>query len=347
MSPTTVSGQLISSLLTVIITTSPTPSAPSTELISAILSSFRNHCATLLSCRVIVVFDTYDRIASHARLKKGQVTPEGAKTFDIYKQKVRELILEEFVHDDKERKLDYGQGKAEFGYSGVEANFVPFSIAQTADKRVTCIEPSKRLGFGLAIRSALRLTETPFIWVQQHDWPLVSDVPLESLLNVMWATEDDESAPVKYICFPSVRLLSYADSAHVARFPELKGLTSSLKRDFITESGVSVPLTPMFFWHDKPHLVSTQHYLSRIFPTRLSIPRGAFIEDTVGQRARNQMKQGDWSKWATWLYYPEDGKRLCLRHLQGRTWEGSEKESEKKALWRDRNAKQSTNPVDQ
>ncbi|KAI1642555.1 uncharacterized protein F4817DRAFT_292209 [Daldinia loculata] len=345
MSPTTVSGQPISSLLTVIITTSPTPSAPSTELISAILSSFRSHCATLLFCRVIVVFDTYDRIAPHARLKKGQVTLEGAKTFDLYKQEVRELILGEFVHNDKERRLDYGQGKAEFGYSGVEANFVPFSIAQTVDKRVTFIEPSKRLGFGLAVRSALRLTETPFVWVQQHDWPLISDVPIEPLLNVMWATEDDESAPVKYICLPSIRLLSYADSAHVARFPELKGLTSSIKRDFIMESGVSVPLTPMFFWHDKPHLVSTQHYLSRIFPTRLSIPRGAFIEDTVGQRARNQMKQGDWIKWATWLYYPESGQRLCLRHLQGRTWEGSEKESEKKVLWRDRNAKQSTDPV--
>ncbi|KAF3054839.1 putative feruloyl esterase-like protein [Daldinia childiae] len=342
MSPITVSGQPISNLLTVIITTSPTPSAPSTELISAILSSFRSYCTTLLFCRVIVVFDTYDRIASHARLKKGQVTPEGAKTFDLYKQEVRELILGEFVHDDKERRLDYGQGKAEFGYSGVETNFVPFSIAHTVDKRVIFIEPSKRLGFGLAIRSALRLTETPFAWVQQHDWPLISDVPIEPLLDVMWATEDDESAPVKYVCLPSIRLLSYADSAHVARFPELKGLTSSLKRDFITKSGVNVPLTPMFFWHDKPHLVSTQHYLSRIFPTRLSIPRGAFIEDTVGQRARNQMKQGDWIKWATWLYYPEDGQRLCLRHLQGRTWQGSEKELEKKALWRDRNAKQST-----
>ncbi|KAI0101080.1 hypothetical protein F4814DRAFT_432218 [Daldinia grandis] len=347
MSPTTIPSQPISSLLTVIITTSPTPSAPSPELISAILSSFRSYCEILLSCRVIVVFDTYDRIASHARLKKGQVTPEGAKTFDLYKQEVKELILGEFIRDDQDRKLDYGQGEAEFGYSGVEANFVPFSIAQTVDKRITFIAPSKRLGFGLAIRSALRLTETPFVWVQQHDWPLVSDVPLEPLLNVMWATRDDESAPVKYICLPSIRLLSYANSAHVARFPELKGLTSSLKRDFIPESGVSVPLTPMFFWHDKPHLVSTQHYLSRIFPTRLSIPRGAFIEDTVGQRARNQMKQGDWIKWATWLYYPEDGQRLCLRHLQGRTWEGSEKESEKKVLWRDRNAKQSANPVNQ
>ncbi|KAI8959388.1 hypothetical protein F5Y11DRAFT_303885 [Daldinia sp. FL1419] len=335
----------MSDLLTVIITTSPTPSAPSTELISAILSSFRNHCRELLSCRVIIVFDTYDRIASHSRLKKGQVTPEGARTFDLYMQNVKELILGEFIQHDNGRILTHKGGEAEFGYSAVEANSVSFSITQTVDVRVTFITPSKRLGFGLAVRSALRLTETPFVWVQQHDWPLVSDVPLEPLLDVMQTTGNDKSAPVKYICLPSIRLLSYADSAHVARFPALKALTSSLKRDFRTKSGESIPLTPMFFWHDKPHLVSTSHYLSRIFPTRLSIPRGAFIEDTVGQRARNQMKEGDWVKWATWLFYPENGQKLCLRHLQGRTWEGSEKELEKKALWRDRNTRSSIDLV--
>ncbi|KAI1407880.1 hypothetical protein F5Y13DRAFT_120640 [Hypoxylon sp. FL1857] len=339
MPPPIMSGQPISSLLTVIITTSPTPSAPSTELISAILSSFRSYCESLLSCRVIVVFDTYDRITSHPRLKKGQVTADGAKTFDLYKQNVKELILTEFGDNEGQQTLTHGQGEAEFGYSGIETNFVPFLLSQTTDRRITFIEPTKRLGFGLAVRSALRLTETPFVWVHQHDWPLVSDIQLGPLLDIMQDTEADENIPVRYVCLPSVRLLSYADSAHVTQFPMLKGLTASLKRNFRTESGASVPLTPMFFWHDKPHLASTKHYLSRVFPTRLSILRGAFIEDTIGQRARNQMKEGDWAKWATWLYYPDDGQRLCLRHLQGRTWEGAEKESEKKVLWREKNAK--------
>ncbi|KAI1800221.1 hypothetical protein F4811DRAFT_47642 [Daldinia bambusicola] len=337
MSSTAISAQPVPSLLTIIITTSPTPSAPSTELVSTILSSFRNHCPALLLCRVIVVFDTFDRIASHARLKKGQVTTEGAKTFDLYKKNVTELFLSEFTHHGNEKVISYDQAEAEFGYDGVDSNFVPFSISRTVDKRITFVAPSKRLGFGLAVRSALRLTETPFVWVQQHDWSLVSDIPVEPMLNVMRATQDDERSPVKYICLPSIRLLSYADSAHVVRFPELRRLTSNLKQEFVTESGEKLPLTPMFFWHDKPHLASTQHYLSRIFPSRLSIPRGAFIEDTVGQRARNQMKQGDWLKWATWIYYPENGQRLCLRHLQGRTWEGSEKELAKKAIWRDQN----------
>ncbi|KAI1212113.1 uncharacterized protein F4807DRAFT_387993 [Annulohypoxylon truncatum] len=345
MSHAGASAQPVSSQLTVIITTSPTPSAPSTELISAILSSFRSHCSLLLSCRVIVVFDTYDRIATHARLKKGQVTPDGARTFDDYKRNVRKLILKEFRQDDSEENLVEGHGEAEFGHSAVEANFVSFLTSQTVDEQVTFIEPAKRLGFGLAVRSALRLTTTPFVWVQQHDWPLVSDITLEPLLDIMRRSESDENTPVKYICFPSIRLLSYADSAHVTHFPMLKGLTASLKRDFVMESGVSVPLTPMFFWHDKPHLASTQHYLSRVFPTRLSMSRGAFIEDTIGQRSRNQMKLGNWVKWATWLYYPDNGERLCLRHLQGRTWQGTEKELEMKAIWMARNTQQ-TNHVE-
>ncbi|KAI1091403.1 hypothetical protein F5B19DRAFT_276918 [Rostrohypoxylon terebratum] len=342
MSPAVVSGQSVSDQLTVIITTSPTPSAPSTELISAILSSFRNHCTLLMSCRIIVVFDTYDRVAAHARLKKGQVTADGARTFDQYKQNVRELVLKEFNRDNMGKNLVRGEGQAEFGHSVVETNIVPFLTLQTADKQIIFIEPTKRLGFGLAVRSALRLTTTPFVWVQQHDWPLVSDITLEPLLDIMRISGSDVDVPVKYICLPSVRLLSYAGSAHVTHFPVLRELTASLRRNFVAESGVSVPLTPMFFWHDKPHLASTEHYLSRVFPTRLSMSRGAFIEDTIGQRSRNQMKLGNWVKWATWLYYPDNGERLCLRHLQGRTWQGAEKELEMKAIWMMQNAQQTS-----
>ncbi|KAI2605292.1 uncharacterized protein GGS25DRAFT_424547 [Hypoxylon fragiforme] len=333
MPPEILSSYPISDLLTVILTTSPTPSAPSTELISAILSSFRTHCPLLLSCRVIVVFDTYERIVSHARLKKGHVTPDGARTFDLYKQNVKQVITNEFLTGKFDGIMIEGQDEAEFGHSRHETNSVPFTTFQTTGNRVTFIEPSKRLGFGLAVRSALRLTETPYVWVQQHDWPLVSDIPIEPLLDTMKTTDADERSPVRYVCLPSIRLLSYADSAHVAHFPVLRDLTASLKCDFVTEPGASVPLTPMFFWHDKPHIASTQHYLRRVFPTRLAMLRGAFIEDTIGQRARNQMKEGNWVKWATWMYYPDQGRTLCLRHLQGRTWEGTEKELERKAMW--------------
>ncbi|KAK3936583.1 hypothetical protein QBC46DRAFT_366819 [Diplogelasinospora grovesii] len=345
-----------SSLVTLIITTSPTPSAPSTELLSAIILSFRKHCPALVECPVVVVLDTYDRIAPQARLKKGQVTPEGAANFELYKQNAKDLVVQEYCCAAARSggpaavELRVSEGEAEYGSGAYlrEQTNIPLTITRAEDGRVTFIEPQQRLGFGLAVRSALRLTQTPYVWVQQHDWTLVTDIPLGPLLDVMQDSEpapesDDqkhpERPPVKYVCFPSVRNLSYATSDHVRPFPVLKSLTSELKREFHSPArppDTSIPLTPLFFWHDKPHVASTAHYLSQVFPSRKAMLRGAFIEDTVGQRARTEMKEGgyeSWSEWATWLYYPGGGKQMSLRHLKGRTWRGTEAELEQKLEW--------------
>jgi hypothetical protein len=327
--------------LTLILTTSPTPSAPSTELVDAILKSFQQHCRALIACRVIVVFDTYDRIAAEERLKKGQITLAGAKHLDTYKSNVKNLVLQSFLqaasHDALHERLE----DAEYGHGNVATHSIPLLVTSSTRQRVIFIEPTRRLGFGLAVRSALRLVETPYVWIQQHDWPLATTIPLGPLLDIMTKSQSDELIPVNYICLPSVRMLSYATSAHVMQFPALRELTASLKRSFTSTSDgveVSIPLTPLFFWHDKPHIASTTHYLKRVFPSRLAIPRGAFIEDTIGHRARDQMKEGQWSKWACWLYYPDDGERLCLRHLNGRKWRGAEEELLAKQRWKDLNA---------
>jgi hypothetical protein len=279
---------------------------------------------------VIVAFDTFDRVAPRSRLKKGQATPEVAENYGVYKQNVKELVLREYASDDASKTahvMQEWQDRAEFGLDN-PSNVVNLFITQTEDKQVTFIEPAARLGFGLAVRSALRVCETPYVWVQQHDWALVDDIPLAPLLDIMEGSATDEVAPVKYVSFLSVRMLSYAVQPYVLDFPALRALTRSLKRIFVSPSQpeVEVPLTPLFFWFDKPHIASTEHYLSRVFPNRLTMRRGEFIEDKVGQQARQQMKEGLWHKWACWLYYPGEGKQICLGHLQGRTWKGAEGE---------------------
>lgn len=349
-------------LLTLIITTSPTPSAPSTELLSQIILSFHQHCPGLTRCRVILVLDTYDHISSTARLKKGHVTAEGAKSYIEYKENAKQFILRKYASGEGSseepavQKLIEEAGEAEFGSLAYahQNNTVPLSITKTPDGCVMFIEPSQRLGFGLAVRSALRLTETPYVWIQQHDWGLVSDIPLRPLLTLMQqrsraatqdAQDDEEeiAVPIKYVCFPSIRMVEYARSDHVMLYPALRALTNLHKQTFTIfsrEEGkdtgdeergkeremTKIPLTPLFFWHDKPHLVETAHYLDQVFPVRAALPRGAFIEDTIGHRARAEMKDGRWRKWACWLFYPDDGKTLCLRHLKGRTWRGAEGE---------------------
>ncbi|KAK4234159.1 hypothetical protein C8A03DRAFT_38086 [Achaetomium macrosporum] len=334
------------SVLTLIITTSPTPSAPSTELLSQIIASFREHCSKLTECSVILVLDTYDHISTTARLKKGHVTADGARKYAEYKEKAKRLVLQEYAQacaqsTGQDLAVDYGE--AEFGSTtyAQQTNAVPLTITRTHDGRIVFIEPSQRLGFGLAVRSALRLTKTPYVWIQQHDWTLVSEIPLSPLLEIMQQhsqavgsanPDDPETArvPIKYVCFPSVRMVEYARSDHVMQFPALRALTYLLKQNFTIRSGdgsiAKIPLTPLFFWHDKPHLAETEHYLTQVFPNRAALPRGAFIEDTIGHRARAEMKDGQWKKWACWLYYPDEGKQLCVRHLKGRTWRGAEGE---------------------
>lgn len=322
----------ISEALTVIITTSPTPSAPSTELLDTILASFHEHCPLLLECKVVVVLDTYDRIAPENRLKKGSVTAEGAQNFPAYKDNVKRLVLKEFagIESSEKSSLLEEDGEAEWGSPCISTNFTALKIRRTEDKRAIFIEPSERLGFGLAVRSALRLVETPYVWVQQHDWDMIVSIPIQSIVDVMVESDSSEEAPVKYVCLPSPRMLGYAESGHVKPFASLRETTTTLKRDFpVTSSSRRIPLTPLFFWHDKTHVASTEHYLNRVFPSRLAMTRGAFIEDHIGQRARNQMKEGLFKKWACWLYYPDGGNLQCLRHLHGRTWRGKEAERKK------------------
>lgn len=327
----------ISEALTVIITTSPTPSAPSTELLDTILASFHEHCPLLLKCNVVVVLDTYDRIAPANRLKKGCVTAEGAQNFPAYKDNVKRLVLREFAGLESSEKLSLLEedGEAEYGSPCIATNFTALKIRRTGDKRVVFIEPSERLGFGLAVRSALRLVETPYVWVQQHDWNLIASIPIQSIVEVMAESDSSEEAPVKYVCLPSPRMLGYADSGHVRPFASLRESTAILKRDFsVASRSHTIPLTPLFFWHDKTHIASTEHYLNRVFPSRLAMARGAFIEDHIGQRARNQMKEGLFKKWACWLYCPDGGNLQCLRHLHGRTWRGMEAERRKVEAWK-------------
>ncbi|ATY67408.1 alcohol dehydrogenase [Cordyceps militaris] len=326
----------VSSLLTLVITTSPTPSVPSTGLLSAVLESFQTHCEALLQCPVVVVLDTYEQVTTTPRLKKGYVTPETAQKYSTYKEHVKTLFLETFAKSATPTALLGTAGEAEYGAPHPNTPPIPLTISSTEDGRVRFIEAhGRRLGFGLAVRSALRAVRTPYVWIHQHDWSLVRDIPVAALLGAMQASaaSSADARPIKYICLPSGRRSSYAISEQVMPYPALRQASLALTGAYPAGPDVPpVPLTPMFFWHDKPHVAATAHYLARVFPSRLAMMRGAFIEDTVGQDARNQMKDGQWRAWATWLYNPDEGATSCLRHLHGRTWRGEEEEARRRTL---------------
>lgn len=319
--------------VTLIITTSPTPSAPATDLISTVFQSYQTHCPELLACPIIVVFDTYERVAQRSRLKKGEVTTEGAASYREYKENIKELISRTYTSQAPDHHTwTTSEEDAEYGSPSTAP--ASLDLSSTLDGRVTFIEAKERIGFGLAVRSALRAARTPYVWIHQHDWELSASIPLCSILDVMHQSTHDDAAPIRYVCLPSPRMKDYAASNHVEMFPELRDLTAKLRREVPSTKGPSVPLTPLFFWHDKPHVAERQHYLARVFPSRLAMSRGDFIEDTIGHRARDQMKEGFWAKWACWLYVPGDGKQACVRHLHGRIWKGDERHRAQIEQWR-------------
>ena len=88
------SSQSIEKLVTVIISTSPLPSHPSTAVIDAVLQSHARFCPELVACRRIVVFDGY-KVGPALRLKKGNVTDAIATGYDMYKQQLKQLICGE------------------------------------------------------------------------------------------------------------------------------------------------------------------------------------------------------------------------------------------------------------
>ena len=245
-----------------------------------------------------MVFDGYDRVVSEARLKKGCVTTEQAENYSLYKENIKKFMVEQYKTANDTVEWEQCDGHIQYGIADYDSQFndqnaVGYTISQPFGKRLTFIEAHRRMGFGLAIRTAICMADD-YVWVQQHDWILTSPIPLNALLNIMQSSKSDPIAPVNYVCLPAVRTLKYAISAEVIRFPALRKLTSELKGDYSPEGfpEIKIPLTPLFSWHDKPHIASSEHYEARVFPSRLAMMRGDFIEDKIGQRAKAQMKEG-------------------------------------------------------
>jgi hypothetical protein len=170
---------------------------------------------------------------------------------------------------------------------------VRYRVEQTRNGKVTIIKPERKLGFGIAVRDAVRMSRTGYVWIQQHGWVLKCSVSISPLLQIMRNSNEDEEATVKYVYLLAVRMLGYAVSAAVVRFPVLRALTRDLRREIEVEVGgtvggekgkVKVELTLMFFWHarhDKPHVACRKHYLERVLPSRLAVLRGNFIKDKI------------------------------------------------------------------
>lgn len=133
----------------------------------------------------------------------------------------------------------------------------------------------ERVGFGYAVKAGLKLVTTPYVMVVQHDQQLVRSFDLSAVLRVMHTHSDR----VKYIGLTSVSTQTYERFA-----PSKFGIQVRSTREF-----GGVPLLPLIFFYDKPHIVSTQHYREVVLGDDSVVQKGDFIEETYGVRMRRKI----------------------------------------------------------
>lgn len=164
----------------------------------------------------------------------------------------------------------------------------------------------KRYGFASNIRYGLDLVDTKYVLIYQHDWTFDRPVNINELLNAM-----DRFPELRYIGFPSRENYLLKLAAYPVFFKDLA------KYD-INKFGV--PLLPLNFWYDKPHIARVDFYKSFVYGQRhidplngKSISVKNFIEDTLGQVERNDLAMHGMTahaKYGTYLLYDIPGSTV-------------------------------------
>ena len=163
-----------STQLTVVITTSPIRSNPSTRMMEDILLSFQR-VPGLFECEKIIVCDGCVT-KSQRKHKAGVCTEEDLVNYLEYKSRLHRLVAER------------------------HPAFVNCRI----------LEMPERVGYGLALRRALESTATRFVMVTQHDQTFLGPFDLGAVLSLLVR----HPAKIKYIGMPTTAHPNYVAYYH-------------------------------------------------------------------------------------------------------------------------------------
>jgi hypothetical protein len=288
-------------MLSVIVTTSPIPSNPSLEMIEKVIDSILQFPVKV---QIYVVFDGVRNAApgKEEEFKSGKISQDS----ELRYKEFRINFIETFgspSNSEEEFQFDFSVGK----------NTVSHVTLQRISEKISIVTHSIRIGFALAVSSALQNCKTEVVMIHQHDWILTQDCvsKLNEFCNVIL------NGTYNYLTFVSRRSKNYIKSNH----PIL------VKRHF--ETGESIftiddnPFCRLFYWYDRPHLARTSFYLTKVFSLG-RFKRGDFTEDTFGHDVMQSSKdypllsEKGWAKYRCIMYYPDDGDVIGAIHLNGR-----------------------------
>ncbi|KAF0747146.1 hypothetical protein AaE_007843 [Aphanomyces astaci] len=169
-------------LVTVIVTTSAIPSNPSTSVLEDVLTSFSfvpglNSCDTILTCDGYVLKST----EGESKFKSMRINEDELANYLEYQERARIVFRRHLGYEDADAgSLHSSTSSTSTIRIGARLRAETTVVSDVLDGKpsfhtITC---TKRLGFALAVREALKLVTTPYILIHQHDWTFLTHVPV-------------------------------------------------------------------------------------------------------------------------------------------------------------------------
>jgi hypothetical protein len=332
----------LSDRLSVVITTSPVPDNPSTLMLSKVLSSFQSHLSPSLHQIHLILICDGAKPFTKSEPKSGRVTEQELENYELFKKKVRELLLDwSFGESVDEGRAEFDQIERVVSFKASRWDTVHmqvtdyFSVSDSHDNQselslprrprlsiaqVPCGTP--RLGFGLSIEFSLRfLVKTPLALIAQHDWAFSRSVPLKDLLDLL----EDRENRVKYIGFLSSSTVGYEERRAIPQGFPTSWLSDEEQRKLLCcNTYNNLKLQRLYFWYDRTHLARVEDYLSLVFPNTRPVSeedmkerhakRGDFIEDTFGHAMMSDLRSLMVEGAEDPLEKPEIEKKVIERH---------------------------------
>lgn len=169
--------------LTIILTTSPIISNPSTLLLENVIETFHYGGPEFSSCRKLLVCDGF-REQSSTPPEDPAAAPTVTKRHTTAKSAMRSGIV------DSQQKANYEQFKENIRARVAAAEHDPADAFHNMD----VLELSERNGYGFALKSALQLVTTKYVCVIQHDRTFMRRTPMKEVVAAMEANDK-----VKYV----------------------------------------------------------------------------------------------------------------------------------------------------
>jgi len=323
------SAMSIEQLLTVVITSSPVRSNPSTRMLLECLTSLDIH-GDLSQCRKLIMCDGF-KVREQSQRKLGIVTDEEAVLYREYIQSIACMCRE-----------------------------------KSTLQRTRVVQLAKWQGSAYAIREAIEgHVQTPFVIIVPHDCIIARPVRLDAVVAMMHANADR----VNYVKIGQPKHKDYAEAvcarvprsrlgphgpcwqrllARLVRSPAawlrvlcvqvlsrygvrleptpMSTYAPSPSLGAVAEASAEMSLTPMLCYKDNIAMVSVRFLTEHVFTPSSGVRRGTFIEDTFGKNF--QMRSWLVSAACAAKQPPSNGCFLLgdgraepmIRHLDGKTY---------------------------